>query len=80
MARSPRARAAFLPLLLGQVSLLCHQEQVVTLQRSCQDVPWILKSHFVFEAHAGHNTTASLHLDVRKPDTDLRIVVGALNS
>ena len=52
----------------------------MTLQRSCQDAPWILKSHFVFEAHAGHNTTASLHLDVRKPDTDLRIVVGALNS
>ena len=63
-----------------QGNLLCQQEQVATLQRSCQDLPWISKSYFVFEAHAGRHTTATLRFDVRETDVDPRIVAGTLNS
>ena len=30
--------------------------------------PWISKSYFGFEAHAGRHTTASLRFDVRETD------------
>ena len=77
-ASLPWARQALQKAKEGNI--LRQQEQVATLQRSFQDLPWISKSHFAFETRAGRRTTATWRFDVRKTDVDPRITVGALNS
>ena len=77
LARSPRAGAAFL-LLLGLLALGMAIFTEGDTRKS--SVPWISKSYFGFEAHAGRHTTATLRFDVRGTDVDPRIVVGTLNS